>query len=125
MRSRFATSVVVGALFGASPLFSAGAFADSKQYVIETEPEIRILEPKSELRIIEQQPEVRVEVKQPGHYERQRVLVEEGRFDSYNVWVPKDRKGLFGRKTIPGHYEARERWVEPRYEYRDVWVPDR
>jgi hypothetical protein len=134
MRTRFAVAVLVATLFGAGPLFSATTFAQadagdraqlSQKIVVEPEPGVRVIEAEPDLRIIQSEPEVRVKIEEPGHYERQRVLVREGYYETYNMWVPKERKGFLGLKKIPGHYEARQRWVAPQYEYRDVWVSHR
>ncbi len=128
MRSRFTTIVAVGALLGAGPLISPAASADADDTgYMAGDHETATFESEPELRIIERKPEYRIHVEEqePGHFERQQVLVRKGHYETYNVWVPTDRKGLFGLKKIPGHYEARQRWVEPLYEHQQVWVPER
>lgn len=121
MSKRFTTIGVALALAAAGPFFTAAAAPTATVRLAED----IIIEPEPEVRIIEPEPEVRVEIKSPGHYERQRVLTREGHFESYDVWVPKYRKGFMNLKKVPGHYEMRQRWVPDTFEYRDVWVPHR
>jgi hypothetical protein len=110
MFTRFATIGAVCALMSVAP------YSGAQNVVIERQPEIQIVEPA---------PKVEVEIKATGHYERQRVLAREGHYETYEVWVPSQRKGMFGLKKIPGHFESRQRWIPDVYEYKDVWVPDR
>ena len=58
-----------------------------------------------------------------GHYERQHILVKPGYYETYRVWVPKQRDRKLHMK-IYGHHETRQRWIPDVYEDRDVWVED-
>ena len=57
-----------------------------------------------------------------GYIERQRVLVQEGRTEEYQVWVPEYRIPETG-EVVLGHHETRRREVAPVFEEREVWVP--
>lgn len=57
-----------------------------------------------------------------GHVERQRVLVQEGRTEEYQVWVPEHVIPETG-EVVVGHHEVRRREIAPVYEEREIWVP--
>jgi hypothetical protein len=57
-----------------------------------------------------------------GHVERQRILVQEGRTEEYQVWIPEYVIPATG-EVVVGHHETRRRDVPPVYEEREVWVP--
>jgi len=57
-----------------------------------------------------------------GYVERQRILVQEGRTEEYQVWIPEYRIPETGEVVI-GHHETRRREIAPLYEEREVWVP--
>lgn len=57
-----------------------------------------------------------------GYVERQRVLVQEGRTEEYQVWIPEHRIPETG-EVVVGHHETRRREIAPVYEEREVWVP--
>ena len=57
-----------------------------------------------------------------GHVERQRRLVQEGRTEEYQVWVPQYVIPATG-EVVVGHHETRRREIAPVYEDREVWVP--
>ena len=57
-----------------------------------------------------------------GHVERQRVLVQEGRTEEYQVWIPQHTIPETG-EVVVGHHETRRRDIAPVYEVREVWVP--
>jgi hypothetical protein len=57
-----------------------------------------------------------------GHIERQRVLVQEGRTEEYQVWIPEYTIPATG-EVVLGHHETRQRTVAPVYEEREIWVP--
>lgn len=59
-----------------------------------------------------------------GYIERQRVLVQEGRTEEYQVWIPEYTIPATG-EVVVGHHETRRRTLEPVYEEREVWVPTR
>lgn len=59
-----------------------------------------------------------------GHIERKRVLVQPGRTEEYQVWVPEHRIPETG-EIVAGHHETRRREIPPVYEIREVWVPNR
>ncbi len=58
-----------------------------------------------------------------GHVERQKVLVREGHYEEYTVEVPGHTVEATGERVLP-HTERRQRWVEPVYETREVWVTE-
>jgi len=57
-----------------------------------------------------------------GHIERQRVLIQEGRTEEYQVWIPEYTIPATG-EVVVGHHETRRRTIEPVYEEREIWVP--
>lgn len=57
-----------------------------------------------------------------GYVERQRILVQEGRTEEYQVWIPEYTIPATG-EVVVGQYETRRRTLEPVYEEREVWVP--
>lgn len=57
-----------------------------------------------------------------GHIERQRVLIQEGRTEEYQVWIPEYTIVETGELVV-GHYETRRRAIAPVYEEREIWVP--
>jgi hypothetical protein len=57
-----------------------------------------------------------------GHIERQRILVQEGRTEEYQVWVPQYTVPATG-EVVLGHNETRRREIAPVYENREVWIP--
>lgn len=64
-----------------------------------------------------------VAVAQPaGYYETQRVMVQEGRYESRSVWVPERMDPATGA-VIEGHYETHRQYVPPVFEESQVWVP--
>lgn len=56
-----------------------------------------------------------------GHVQRQQVLVREGHHEEYTVQVPEHTVAATGERVL-AHTERRQRWVEPVYEEREVWV---
>lgn len=64
-----------------------------------------------------------VAVAQPaGYYETQRVMVQEGRYESRSLWVPERVDPATGA-VIEGHYETHRHYVPPVFEESQVWVP--
>jgi hypothetical protein len=59
-----------------------------------------------------------------GHIEEQRILIREGHYEEYRVQVPEYTVPGTGERVL-AHQETRRRWVEPVYEVREVWVPQR
>lgn len=57
-----------------------------------------------------------------GHIERQQVLVQEGRTEEYDFWVPEYTIPATG-EVVVGHHETRRRTIAPVYEEREIWVP--
>ncbi len=57
-----------------------------------------------------------------GHIEQQRILIREGHYEQYQVWVPEYVVAATGER-VEGHHETRRRWVAPVYQVREVWVP--
>lgn len=57
-----------------------------------------------------------------GHVERQQVLVQEGRTEEYDVWVPEYVIPATG-EVVVAHHETRRRTIAPVYEDREIWVP--
>lgn len=57
-----------------------------------------------------------------GHIERQRVLVQEGRTEEYQVWIPEYTIRETG-EVVVGHHETRRREIAPVFEEREIWVP--
>ncbi len=57
-----------------------------------------------------------------GHIEQQRILIREGHYEQYQVWVPEYVVAATGER-VEGHHETRRRWVDPVYQVREVWVP--
>ncbi len=57
-----------------------------------------------------------------GYVERQRVLVQEGRTEEYQVWIPEYRIPETG-EVVVGHNETRRREIAPVFEEREIWVP--
>lgn len=57
-----------------------------------------------------------------GHVERQRVIVQEGRTEEYQVWIPEYTIPETG-EVVVGHNETRRRSIAPVYEDREIWVP--
>lgn len=56
-----------------------------------------------------------------SQYQTQRVLVQEGHYETVRVWVPEyqNERG----DVIEGHYEQHRRWVPPVYQETEVWAP--
>jgi len=54
-------------------------------------------------------------------YRVERVLVQEGRYEQYQVWVPDTYDRTSG-ETIKGHYETRERYVPEIWQERHVRI---
>jgi len=62
-------------------------------------------------------------VQQPtGHYETHEVVVQPGRYEQYQVWIPERYDPNTGRKLGGGHHETRTRWVPEVIERRQVYV---
>lgn len=59
-----------------------------------------------------------------GYVERQRFLVQEGRTEEYQVWIPEYTIPETGELVV-GHHETRRRSIAPVYEEREIWVPAR
>lgn len=59
-----------------------------------------------------------------GYVERQRILVQEGRTEEYQVWIPEYTIPETGELVV-GHHETRRREIAPVYQEREVWVPSR
>lgn len=57
-----------------------------------------------------------------GHIERQNVLIQEGRTEEYQVWIPDYTIAETGELVV-GHHETRRRSIAPVYEEREIWVP--
>lgn len=57
-----------------------------------------------------------------GHYEYQKILVRPGYYEDYRVHIPAQYDPVTCRRIRRAHYETRTRWIEPTYEYREVWV---
>lgn len=57
-----------------------------------------------------------------GHIERQRVMLQEGRTEEYQVWVPEYVIPAT-REVVVGHHETRRREIAPFFEEREIWVP--
>ncbi|NUM56357.1 MAG: hypothetical protein HUU46_22190 [Candidatus Hydrogenedentes bacterium] len=81
-----------------------------------------IIKREPEVRIIERAPRIQLRVEVPGHYEYQKVMVRDGYYKDIRVWV-SERFDPELNATFHGHYETRQHWVPPEYEYRKVWVP--
>lgn len=54
-------------------------------------------------------------------YRVERVLVQEGRYEEYRVWVP-DRYDRATGEIVKGHYETRQRYVPEVWEERYVRI---
>lgn len=63
-----------------------------------------------------------VQVAPSGHYETQRVIVQQERYEAREVWVPEQRNTRTG-EIIDGHYEVHKRLVPAVYQETQVWVP--
>ena len=63
------------------------------------------------------------EVQPTRHYVREKVILKEGYYEDYKVWVP-EQYDSGTRDKILGHYEMRQRWVPEVYGYRDVQVEE-
>ena len=63
------------------------------------------------------------EVQPTRHYIREKVILKEGYYEDYKVWVP-EQYDSGSRDKILGHYEMRQRWVPEVYGYRDVQVEE-
>ena len=57
------------------------------------------------------------------HYVREKVILKEGYYEDYKVWVPEQYDSGTKDKVL-GHYEMRQRWVPEVYGYRDVQVEE-
>lgn len=55
-----------------------------------------------------------------GHYERTKVVVQEGHYEETRVWVSESYDPY--AHVDRGHYEIQRRWVPEVCEYRDVYV---
>jgi hypothetical protein len=69
------------------------------------------------------QPYYQTQPQPAGHYERRQVLIKDGYYEDYQVWVPEYQDSRT-REIVAGHYETHRRWVPPVYGYQDVWVPN-
>jgi len=58
-----------------------------------------------------------------AQYVTEKVIVQEGRYETYQVWVPERYDPSTGRKLGGGFSETRTRWVPEVAEYRQVFVP--
>ena len=56
-------------------------------------------------------------------YAREKVILKEGYYEDYKVWVP-EQYDSGSRDKILGHYEMRQRWVPEVYGFRDVQVQE-
>jgi len=54
-------------------------------------------------------------------YRTERVLVQEGRYEEYQAWVPDTYDARTG-ETVRGHYETRQRYVPEVWQERQVRV---
>ena len=68
-----------------------------------------------------QQPQRTCAPARPIHEVRQ-VVVEEGHYERYKVYIEPVYDSRTGAKIDGGYYETRTRWVPPRYEERLVLV---
>ena len=68
-----------------------------------------------------QQPQRTCAPARPIHEVRQ-VVVEEGHYERYKVYIEPVHDSRTGAKIDGGYYETRTRWVPPRYEERLVLV---
>lgn len=58
----------------------------------------------------------------PGHWERQTVIVQPERYETYQEWIPEIYDSRNGQKIGGGFYETRTRLVPATFQYKDVWV---
>ncbi len=59
-----------------------------------------------------------------GHVERREVVVREGHYEEYQVFVPEHTIAATG-EVVEAHHETRRRWVPAVTEVREVWIPAR
>jgi hypothetical protein len=57
---------------------------------------------------------------QPQRIVTERVLVEQGRYEQSEVWIPESYNPNTGQKLGGGFYETRTRYIPPQYQYREV-----
>lgn len=58
----------------------------------------------------------------PGHWERQKVIVQPEHYETYQEWIPELYDSRTGQKIGGGYYETRTRLVPATFQYKDVWV---